>query len=73
MNELELKRILNEFRFRQYENEVVEFKEAKQSFDLSKLGMYFSALSNEANLKRQEKIIKSNFQENLKRLMVGMI
>jgi ATP-dependent DNA helicase RecG len=31
----------------------VEFKEAKTSFDLEKLGEYFSALSNEANLKKQ--------------------
>lgn len=35
------------------ENEVVEFKEAKNSYDFRKLGEYFSALSNEANLKRQ--------------------
>ncbi len=33
------------------ETEWVEFKEAKTSFDLEKLGEYFSALSNEANLK----------------------
>ena len=33
------------------ENEVVEFKEAKTQFDKDKLGQYFSALSNEANLK----------------------
>ena len=33
------------------ENEVIEFKEAKNSFDLDTLGKYFSALSNEANLK----------------------
>jgi ATP-dependent DNA helicase RecG len=33
------------------ENEIVEFKEAKNNYDLSKLGKYFSALSNEANLK----------------------
>ena len=32
------------------ENEVVEFKEAKNNYDFSKLGKYFSALSNEANL-----------------------
>lgn len=35
------------------ENEVVEFKEAKNQFDKDKLGKYFSALSNEANLKGQ--------------------
>lgn len=34
------------------ENEVIEFKEAKQNYDFKKLGKYFSALSNEANLKR---------------------
>ena len=33
------------------ETEVVEFKEAKNTFDFSKLGKYFSALSNESNLK----------------------
>jgi ATP-dependent DNA helicase RecG len=33
------------------ETEVVEFKEAKTQFDKDKLGQYFSALSNEANLK----------------------
>ena len=33
------------------ENEVVEFKEAKNSFDVNELGKYFSALSNEANLR----------------------
>jgi hypothetical protein len=35
------------------ENEVVEFKEANNSYDFKRLGKYFSALSNEANLKRQ--------------------
>ena len=33
------------------ENEVVEFKEAKNSYDFNKLGKYFSALCNEANQK----------------------
>jgi len=33
------------------ENEIVEFKEAKNTFDFRKIGKYFSALSNEANLK----------------------
>jgi ATP-dependent DNA helicase RecG len=35
------------------ENEIVEFKTAKNNFDFDDLGEYFSALSNEANLKRQ--------------------
>ena len=34
------------------ESEVVEFKEAKNSYNFDKLGKYFSALSNEANLKK---------------------
>jgi len=33
------------------ENEVVEYKEAKRAYDFTKLDKYFSALSNEANLK----------------------
>lgn len=36
------------------ENEVVEFKEAKIQFEKNKLGQYFSALSNEANLNHQK-------------------
>ena len=35
------------------ENEIVEFKEAKNTYDFNKLGKYFSALSNEANLNHQ--------------------
>ena len=37
-----------------YENEIVEFKEAKNTYDFEKLGKYFSALSNEANLKNKK-------------------
>lgn len=36
------------------ENEVVEFKKAETSFDVDELGKYFSALSNEANLREHE-------------------
>lgn len=35
------------------ENEVVEFKKAERNFDDRDLGQYFSALSNEANLRRK--------------------
>lgn len=35
------------------ETECLEFKAAKTTFDMSKFGEYFSALSNEANLKHQ--------------------
>ena len=34
------------------ESEVVEFKKAKNNFDFDDLGKYFSALSNEANLRK---------------------
>lgn len=36
-----------------YENEVVEFKKAENNFDFDDLGKYFSALSNEANLRNK--------------------
>ena len=37
-----------------FENEISEFKEAKNNFDFHKIGKYFSALSNEANLKKTD-------------------
>lgn len=58
------------------ENEVVEWKEAKNNFDSRKLGKYFSALSNEANLrnkksawlifgiKNDKNIVGSNYRKN---------
>lgn len=51
MNTFELKHILQNLRNLSAENEVLEFKEAKTGYDFTKLGKYFSALSNEANLK----------------------
>lgn len=36
------------------ENEIVEFKKAENSFDFDDLGKYFSALSNEANLREHK-------------------
>lgn len=51
MNKNELITILDNFRCAPAENEVFEFKEAKNTYDFSKIGKYFSALSNEANLK----------------------
>ena len=50
-SEKELQIKLSELRAMSSENEVVEFKEAKDNFDFRKLGKYVSALSNEANLK----------------------
>lgn len=47
----ELQHVLTDLRNLSAENEIVEFKEAKSSYDFNRLGKYFSALSNEANLK----------------------
>lgn len=38
----------------QWENEIIEFKQADKNYKLSELGQYFSALSNEANLRNVE-------------------
>lgn len=59
------------------ENEYIEFKEAKNNFEIDKLGKYFSAISNEATLKekqygwiifgindRTHSVVGTNFQNN---------
>ena len=51
MTEQQLKQKLHELKSLPSENEVLEFKEAKNNFDFKRLGKYFSALCNEANLK----------------------
>jgi len=51
MTEIELKEKLKQLQNMQSENEIVEFKEAKTTFEFDKIGKYFSALANEANLK----------------------
>ena len=61
---------------RNWEHEVVEFKQASNDYDKDKIGQYFSAISNEANLKglqygwlvfgvhnKTKKIINSNYRE----------
>jgi len=53
MEQYELVQTLNRLRNLPAETEVVEFKEAKNNFDFSDLGEYFSALCNEANLKNK--------------------
>lgn len=62
------------------EDEIVEFKEAKNSYSFEKIGKYFSALSNEANLKHlkhawlifgvkdNQKVVGSKFRNNAKDL-----
>jgi ATP-dependent DNA helicase RecG len=49
--ENELKQKLTEYRHMPSETEWLEFKEAKANYSFDELGKYFSALSNEANLK----------------------
>jgi len=81
MTEKELTDILNKLRGLPAETEVVEFKEAKTGYDFGKLGKYFSALSNEANLKgrphawlvfgvenNHHKIVGTNFRASRKDL-----
>ena len=54
MEHNELIQTLEHLRKLPTETEVVEFKEAKNNFDFSDLGEYFSALCNEANLKNRK-------------------
>ncbi len=54
MNQAELSLKVQELLKLPAETEWVEFKRAENEFHFSKLGQYFSALSNEANLKREK-------------------
>lgn len=73
----ELKKLLDELRALPVETEWIEFKEAKHTFHFDEIGKYFSALSNEANLKgrdcgwlifgiehKSKKIINTQFRTN---------
>jgi ATP-dependent DNA helicase RecG len=53
------------------ENEIVEFKEAKTDYSFDKIGKYFSALSNEANLKREDSAWLVFGVEDKHRVVVG--
>lgn len=77
MTQEELKKLLEELRALPAETEWVEFKEAKNTFNFNEIGKYFSALSNEANLKgkdcgwlifgiedKSRKIINTRFRQN---------
>jgi len=81
MTEKELINKLQQLQSLQAENEIVEFKEAKNDYDFSKLGKYFSALSNEASLLHkkcawlifgienlQHRIIGTKYRENRAKL-----
>ena len=50
MTDKEIQNILENLLAKQFENEIIEFKKAENNFDFDDLGKYFSALSNEANL-----------------------
>jgi len=81
MGHTELLQTLDNLRNSPTETEIVEFKEAKNDFNFSTLGEYFSALSNEANLKnssfawlifgiedKKHTIVGSNFRLQRKKL-----
>lgn len=81
MIDKELVTILDNLRSLPAENEVVEFKEAKEDYHFDRIGKYFSALSNEANLKdkpyawlifgiehKHYRIIGSHYRNNRKDL-----
>lgn len=71
MTKKELQHILKNLRNLTAENEIVEFKEAKSGYDFNKLGKYFSALSNEANLKGKPYAWLVFGVENKKHSIVG--
>jgi len=54
-----------------WENEVVEFKQAGNDYDTDKIGRYFSAMSNEANLRGLEKAWLVFGVSNRTRTVVG--
>ena len=54
-----------------WESEVVEFKQAGQDYDTDKIGEYFSALSNEANLRSEERAWLVFGVDNKTRKVVG--
>jgi len=80
MKKKDIKTIFDELIIQPKETEWLEYKEAKTNYDFNKLGNYFSALSNEANLKNQpcgwmifgvnnnRKIIGTNFRSNRSKL-----
>lgn len=55
----------------EWENEVVEFKQAGNDYDTDKIGRYFAALSNEANLRDQDRSWLVFGVSNKTRMVVG--
>jgi ATP-dependent DNA helicase RecG len=81
MSEQELNKILSQATAHQAETEIIEFKEAKEDFHFDRIGKYFSALSNEANLKgkpcawlifgiedKKHQIVGSNYRKERRKL-----
>lgn len=54
MNQVDLQSLLDGL-IAAWENEVIEFKQAGRDYSTDKIGEYFSALANEANLRNLEK------------------
>ena len=71
MTEHELHKILSDAVALPAETEIVEFKTARESYDFDKIGKYFSALSNEANLKGKPCAWLIFGVENTKHQIVG--
>ena len=70
MNPEKLNRLLEQL-IAAWENEVVEFKQASTDYDTDKIGEYFSALSNEANLRGAERAWLVFGIDNKTRTVVG--
>jgi ATP-dependent DNA helicase RecG len=71
MKEQELLKIFSDAVALPAETEIVEFKTAKESYDFDKIGQYFSALSNEANLKGRSSAWLIFGVENTRHQVVG--
>ena len=70
MDQPTLQRLLDEL-ITSWENEVVEFKQAGHDYDTDRIGEYFSALSNEANLRGAERAWLVFGVSNKTRAVVG--
>jgi ATP-dependent DNA helicase RecG len=77
---IDINKKLQQFLCTNDENEILEYKEAKNQYDFDKIGKYFSALSNEANLigkseawlvfgiKDDKSVVGTNFRADTKAL-----
>ncbi|WP_298752616.1 RNA-binding domain-containing protein [uncultured Arcobacter sp.] len=77
---IDINKKLQQFLSTNDENEILEYKEAKNQYDFDKIGKYFSSLSNEANLigkseawlvfgiKDDKSVVGTNFRTDTKAL-----